>query len=177
MNINDKKMRAVALGFFDGLHTGHAALLHKLNNRAAELDLDSAVLTFDVHPDTLVFGKDVPLINTAEEREEMIRRMFHIDTTIFLHFNRRMMQMPWQDFISSAVLELRIEAVVVGHDFTFGHRGEGTPERLQAWCMDRGISCDVIPAVRLDGRIVSSIPGAEANENDLGLMMAGGKKA
>ena len=156
MNINDKKMRAVALGFFDGLHTGHAALLHKLNNRAAELDLDSAVLTFDVHPDTLVFGKDVPLINTAEEREEMIRRMFHIDTTIFLHFNRRMMQMPWQDFISSAVSELRIEAVVVGHDFTFGHRGEGTPERLKEWCERNNLSCDVIPAVCIDGRVVSS---------------------
>ena len=115
MNNNETKMRAVALGFFDGLHTGHAALLQKLNNRAAEMNLEAAVLTFDVHPDTLVFGKDVPLINTAYEREEMIRRMFNINTTIFLHFNRKMMQMPWQEFITTAVSELRIEAVVVGH--------------------------------------------------------------
>ena len=156
MNINEKKMRAVALGFFDGLHKGHAALLHKLSNRAAELDLDAAVLTFDVHPDTLVFGKDVPLINTAEEREDMIRRLFLIDTTIFLHFNRKMMQMPWQEFIASAVSELRIEAVVVGHDFTFGYRGEGTPERLKEWCEANNLSCDIIPAVCIDGRVVSS---------------------
>ena len=149
-------MRAVALGFFDGLHTGHAALLQKLNNRAAEMNLEAAVLTFDVHPDTLVFGKDVPLINTADEREEMIRRMFNINTTIFLHFNRKMMQMPWQEFITTAVSELRIGAVVVGHDFTFGYRGEGTPDRLKEWCEINNLSCDVIPAVCLDGRIVSS---------------------
>ena len=79
-------MRAVALGFFDGLHLGHAALLYKVNQRAAELDLEPAVLTFDVHPDTLVFGKEVPLINSAAQREEMISRLFYIDTTIFLHF-------------------------------------------------------------------------------------------
>ncbi len=156
MNRNDKKMRAVALGFFDGLHRGHAALLHKLYNRATELDLEAAVVTFDVHPDTLVFGNNVPLINTAEERKDMIRRMFFIDTTIFLHFNRKMMQMQWQDFIASAVSELRIEAVVIGHDFTFGYRGEGTPERLKEWCDQNSICCDVIPAVRVDGRIVSS---------------------
>ena len=155
-NINNKKMRAVALGFFDGLHLGHAALLYKVNQRAAELDLEPAVLTFDVHPDTLVFGKEVPLINSAAQREEMISRLFYIDTTIFLHFNRKMMLMNWQDFIVSAVSELRIEAVVVGHDFSFGYRGEGTPERLKEWCVDNNICCDIIPAVCLDGRTVSS---------------------
>ena len=61
--------RAVALGFFDGVHRGHAALLERVKERAAELDAAPAVLTFDVHPDTLVFGKEVPLINSAPERE------------------------------------------------------------------------------------------------------------
>ena len=107
--------RAVALGFFDGVHRGHAALLERVKERAAELDAAPAVLTFDVHPDTLVFGKEVPLINSAPEREEIIRRIYGIDTTIFLHFNRSMMQMPWQEFIESAVRELGITAVVVGY--------------------------------------------------------------
>ncbi len=148
--------RAVALGFFDGLHCGHAALLEKAKERAAETGAAPAVLTFDVHPDTLVFGKEVPLINSAPEREEIIRRICGIDTTIFLHFNRRMMEMPWEEFIASAVSELGIVSVVVGHDFSFGYRGQGTPERLREWCGERGILCDVIPAVKIDGRIVSS---------------------
>ena len=148
--------RAVALGFFDGVHRGHAALMERVKERAQQLGASPAVLTFDVHPDTLVFGKDVPLINSAPEREEIIRRVFGIDTTVFLHFNRSMMQMPWEDFIASAVEELGIVAVVVGHDCSFGYRGQGTPDRLKVWCEERGISCDVIPAVKIDGRIVSS---------------------
>ena len=148
--------RAVALGFFDGVHRGHAALLERVKERALQTGTVPAVLTFDVHPDTLVFGREVPLINSAPEREEIIRRIYGIDTTIFLHFNRTMMQMPWQVFIESAVEELGIEAVVVGHDFSFGYRGEGTPERMSLWCREHGVSCDVIPAVKVDNRVVSS---------------------
>ena len=148
--------RAVALGFFDGIHLGHGALLRQVRARANELGLDPAVMTFDVHPDTLVFGTDVPLINSAAEREDLIRRLHGIETVVFLHFNRRMMEMPWEEFIASAVTELSIRSVVVGHDFCFGYRGEGTPERLKKWCGDRNISCDVIPAVQVDGRTVSS---------------------
>ena len=152
----DQGKRAVALGFFDGVHRGHAALLERVKQRASELHAEATVLTFDVHPDTLVFGKEVPLINSAPEREEIIRRLYGIEHTVFLHFNRSMMTMPWQEFLSSAVDELEIAAVVVGHDFSFGYRGEGKPDRLQAWCAERGISCDVIPAVCVDGRVVSS---------------------
>ena len=148
--------RAVALGFFDGIHLGHGALLRQVRARANELGLDPAVMTFDVHPDTLVFGTDVPLINSAAEREDLIRRLHGIETVVFLHFNRRMMEMPWEEFIASAVTELSIRSVVVGHDFCFGYRGEGTPERLKKWCGDRNISCDVIPAVQVEGRTVSS---------------------
>ena len=109
----DQGKRAVALGFFDGVHRGHAALLERVKQRASELQAEATVLTFDVHPDTLVFGKEVPLINSAPEREEIIRRLYGIEHTVFLHFNRSMMTMPWQEFLSSAVDELEIAAVVV----------------------------------------------------------------
>ena len=148
--------RAVALGFFDGIHLGHAALLRRTKEIAEEQGMEPAVMTFDTHPDTLVFGKEVPLINSAREREEIISRLFGIDKTIFLHFNRKLMTMPWKDFISSAVEELRIGAVIVGHDFSFGYRGEGKPWLLKAWCEEQGIQCEVIPAVYMDGKIISS---------------------
>ena len=54
--------RAIALGFFDGVHLGHAALLKKTKQRAEEIDAVPSVLSFDVHPDMLVFGKDVPIL-------------------------------------------------------------------------------------------------------------------
>ena len=148
--------RAIALGFFDGVHLGHAALLERTKQRAAEIGALPSVLSFDVHPDTLVFGREVPLINSAIGREEIIRRCFGIDNVVFIHFNQHVMHMPWQDFAASVVDELQAAWVVVGHDFSFGWRGEGTPEKLRSFCAGRGVGCDVIPPVMLDGRVVSS---------------------
>lgn len=148
--------RAIALGFFDGVHIGHGALLRKTKERAAETGAIPSVLSFDVHPDTLVFGKEVPLINSALGREDLIRRLYGIDNVVFLHFNRHMMCMPWRDFADNLIDELNVGWIVVGHDFSFGYRGEGTAEKLRETCAERGIGCDVIPPVMLDGRIVSS---------------------
>ena len=148
--------RAIALGFFDGVHIGHGALLKKTTERAKELGVTPSVLSFDVHPDKLVFGKDVPLINSALGREEIIRRCYGIDDVIFIHFNQRMMHMPWQEFADTIIGELGLAWIVVGHDFCFGYRGEGTAEKLKAYCEEKGIGCDIIQAVKLDGRIVSS---------------------
>ncbi|MCR5664823.1 MAG: riboflavin biosynthesis protein RibF [Oscillospiraceae bacterium] len=148
--------RAIALGFFDGVHIGHAALLRKTKQRAEELGVMPSVLSFDVHPDTLVFQKDVPLINSALGREDLIRRLFGIDNVIFIHFNQRVMRMSWRDFADSVIEELHAAWVVVGHDFSFGYRGEGKPDKLRDYCAERGVGCDIIPAVELDGEIVSS---------------------
>lgn len=62
--------RVLALGFFDGIHLGHAALLNKTRERARELSLTPGrPWSFDTHPDTLVFGTAVPLLNTMAERD------------------------------------------------------------------------------------------------------------
>lgn len=148
--------RAIALGFFDGVHAGHGELLKMTTRRAKEIGAIPSVLSFDVHPDTLVFHKEVPLINSAIGREELIRRCYGIDNVVFLHFNQHMMRMPWEEFISSLIEELGIAWIVVGHDFCFGYKGEGTAARLKDYCAQHGIGCDIIPALRIDGRVVSS---------------------
>ena len=79
--------RAIALGFFDGVHLGHAALLNRTKERAGQEGAVPSVMSFDVHPDTLVFGTAVPLINSAIGREDIIRRQFGIDNVVSLHFN------------------------------------------------------------------------------------------
>ena len=148
--------RVIALGFFDGVHIGHAALLQRTRQRAEELGAMPSVLSFDVHPDTLVFGKEVPLINSAIGREEIIRRCFGIENVVFIHFNRHVMRMSWQDFLQALIRELNVCHIVVGHDFCFGYRGEGTAMRLNEYCEEHGLGCDVIPPVTLDGQVVSS---------------------
>ena len=115
-----------------------------------------AVLTFDTHPDTLVKGVEVPLINSAEDRSAIIRDRFGIDSVIFIHFNENMMRMPWQSFADSLRLELGACHLVVGYDFSFGWKGEGRPARLAAYCTRYGMGCDIISAVCRGGEAVSS---------------------
>lgn len=150
------KQKVMALGFFDGIHVGHAALINKIKQRAEETGAEPAVLTFDVHPDNLVFKKTVPLINSAEDRENILSRCFGIDDVVFIHFNQRVMHMNWQDFIDELIDEMNLRWIVVGHDFCFGYKGLGTAEKLKAYCAERGVGCDIIPAVCRDGVVVSS---------------------
>ena len=152
----EEKKRVIALGFFDGVHIGHGELLKRTKQRAAELDAMPSVLSFDVHPDTLVFGREVPLINSAIGREEIIRRCYGIENVVFIHFNRHVMQMDWQVFLEDLIRDLQICHIVVGYDFCFGYKGLGTAARLRDYCEEHGLGCDVIPPVMLDGQIVSS---------------------
>lgn len=152
--VNNK--RTVAIGFFDGIHVGHAALLNKTKERADEIGATPSVLTFDVHPDSLVFNKDVPLINSPNGRESIIQREFGIDNVVFIHFNQKVMHMDWKEFVDEIIRELSVAWIVVGHDFCFGYKGMGTAERLKEYCKELGIGCDIIPAVCRDGVTVSS---------------------
>lgn len=152
--VNNK--RTVAIGFFDGIHVGHAALLNKTKERADEIGATPSVLTFDVHPDSLVFNKDVPLINSPNGRESIIQREFGIDNVVFIHFNQKVMHMDWKEFVDEIIRELSVAWIVVGHDFCFGYKGMGTAERLKEYCKELGIGCDIIPAVCRDGMTVSS---------------------
>ena len=151
-----EKKRAIALGFFDGVHLGHAALLNRTKERAAEINAVPSVLSFDVHPDTLVFGREVPLINSAIDRENIIRRVYGIDAVVFIHFNQHVMHMPWQEFLEAIIDELDVAWIVAGYDFTFGDRGQGNARRLGEYCEENGLGFDVIPPVQKNGIVISS---------------------
>ena len=148
--------RVIALGFFDGVHVGHGALLNKTKERAAEISARPTVMSFDVHPDTLVFHVEVPLLSDPAGRREIIRRCFDIEEVVFIHFSRSVMEMPWKEFADTVIAEMDAAWLVCGYDFTFGRRGEGTAEKLKAYCEERGIGCDIISAVTVDGSTVSS---------------------
>lgn len=145
-----------ALGFFDGVHRGHGALLRECVRLAAETGAVPGVITFSSHPDTLVFGRTPPLINTIEDRKRLISRLFGIEKVLLLPFDRAMMTMPWQDFYRMLRREYGAAGLVCGHDFSFGSRGEGNAALLAAACRADGIPCTVIPEQRVDGIAVSS---------------------
>ena len=149
-----KEKTIFALGFFDGVHLGHQALLAACREMADDLGCQAGVVTFLGHPDTLVHGTTPPLINTPADRKKLLQRL-HMDTVVELPFDKTMMQMPWQDFFQ-LLRQLGAAGLVCGADFRFGNRGEGTAEKLSLACQEAGIPCGVIPEQKLDGITVSS---------------------
>jgi len=152
----NQKKTVIALGFFDGLHLGHAALLKTAKQRAEQLSAEPAVLTFDIHPDTFVKNAAVELLNSAEDRKYIAKRFFGIEKLFYIHFNADTMRLPWQEFIENVRKTYDAVHFVIGHDFSCGYRGEGTATVLRSWCESHGIGCDVIEPVCVDDIVVSS---------------------
>ena len=151
----DKK-HVLALGFFDGVHRGHSALMRRAVEVSEEYGLIPTVITFDTHPMTMVTKHPVPLLNSEEDRAGLIRSIFGIDDVVFLHFDEATMLMPWDKFIEGLIKNFNASYLICGHDYSFGYRGEGTPERLRDYCSQHGLGCDVIPPVTSGNIRISS---------------------
>lgn len=144
-----------ALGFFDGVHLGHQALLAECRRMADGLGCKAGVVTFLGHPDTLVSGRTPPLITTPADRRRLLRQ-YGMDTVVELPFDRALMSMAYGTFFRMLVSRYHAAGLVCGHDFRFGARGEGDARKLADLCRQAGIGCAVVPEQALDGITVSS---------------------
>jgi riboflavin kinase/FMN adenylyltransferase len=153
----ENRKRVIALGFFDGVHLGHGALLRRATEVADRLGATPAAVTFDYHPKTFVGNKVVSLINRPEDRAWLMGSGYGIQDVILLPFDRAMMEMPWDVFVKEVLVgRFRAVHVVAGHDYRFGYKGEGNPEKLRNLCGELGIGCDIIEKVELEGITISS---------------------
>ena len=150
-----KEKTIYALGFFDGVHIGHAALLRECRRLADEHDCTAAVVTFSSHPDTLVLGKTPKLINTIEDRVRLLKAA-GMDDVVVLPFDKAMQTLPWQEFLTLLREHYGAAGLVCGHDFRFGNRGEGNARLLQDYCKATGMPCAVVPEQKLHDVTVSS---------------------
>ncbi len=149
--------RVIALGFFDGVHLGHAALLREAVHVAQQTNAIAAALTFETHPEMLTVGKMPPLINTETQREQLMTTLYGIQEVIKLPFDDEMRQVPWDIFIEAYLLKRYCAShIVVGHDFHFGYQGKGTPDKLAAACVHHGVGCTIIPKVSIGDVQVSA---------------------
>lgn len=125
--------------------------------RAKELGATPSAFTFDPHPQNVIFGKPVPLLTSPEDRGDLMRKYYGIEDVIVEPFTPQRMKQPWRDFLENTLVkELGAVHLVAGHDYHFGYKGEGNPERLKAACAELGIGCDIIPKVEQDSITVSS---------------------
>jgi len=148
--------RVIALGFFDGVHRGHGALLQAVTAAADRLEAVPCAFTFDRSPTAVITGLPVPLLSSVEDRIWLMRRYYGIQEVIVAPFDG-MQRMDWQDFIVNYLIgDLGAVHVVAGHDFHFGYMGKGNPQRLKEKCAELGVGCDIIGKVEQDGITISS---------------------
>lgn len=143
-----------ALGFFDGVHLGHQALLAECCRLAQANGAQSAAITFDAHPQSL-FLPDPPVLLSTEADRRRLLHQYGIRVVHTLPVTRETMSMPWTDFLER-LLELGAVGFVCGDDFRFGHRGEGNVSKLRSFCAERGLPCIEVSEQLLNGKRISS---------------------
>ena len=149
--------RVIAVGFFDGIHKGHKALMDKAVSISKEKNIKSAVFTFKKHPDEVVFNKIVPLITTDNDRESTIKKYGNVSEVFFWDFDKTNSAIPWDTFTKDILFNrLNASHIVTGEDFKFGYKGLGNSDNLSELCKSYGIGYDAISKVLVDDTRVSS---------------------
>ena len=147
--------QVLALGFFDGVHLGHRALLESCVELARSLKATPAALTFDVHPLRLLQGEGPGLLCTLQERERLLRQG-GMERVYILPFDEKTMRMDWQDYFRMLVGEYGAVGIVCGDDHRFGYKGQGTAALLEQACLQAGIACRIVPQQALGEVRISS---------------------
>ena len=96
--------RVIALGFFDGVHAGHAALLNKTKETAERLGVTPAVLSFDTPPVKTIDGAPVPLITSTLDRADIIKRLYGIDPRTQPYDEKKLLKVRGQFLTETRIL-------------------------------------------------------------------------
>lgn len=117
---------AVTIGAYDGVHLGHRHVLGLLRDMARQRHLETAVVTFDRHPATVVRPDSAPLLLTDTEQKLELLAAAGVDLALVLPFDRARAEETAEDFVTDVLVgALGARLVVVGRDFHFGHGRKG----------------------------------------------------
>ena len=148
---------ALTIGNFDGVHAGHRRIMRRVRVVAEERGLAPSVLTFEPHPARVVAPSRVPrLITTPEQRCALVESE-GIRQVLILPFTYALAQLSAEEFVKSILVDrLGARAVLVGDNFRFGHKQAGNTVVLAELGRRYGFTTEIIPAITVRGRMVSS---------------------
>lgn len=150
------------VGVFDGVHLGHFHVLREVVRRAEARGAMPVMVTFGGHPKGLLLGKAPATITSLEHRLLLFQRA-GIGATLVLQFSPELRELSAEAFTTDILLEgLGLQELVFGFDSKFGKDRGGNPTSLAPLSARLGFAIDEVPALRLDGRPVSSTVIREA---------------
>jgi len=153
----------VTVGFFDGVHLGHQAVLARTVEEARRRGVRSVAVTFDRHPrEVLTPGQEPRLLTTVERKADLIRDA-GLDVLVVLAFTPEFSRLPAERFVSDILVGgLRAQHAVMGANFTFGHKAAGTIATLPLLGAPFDLTAEGVDLVEIGGRVVSSTSIREA---------------
>lgn len=123
---------SLALGFFDGVHLGHQAVIATAKQEGDKRKIPTAVMTFDPHPSVVLGGRNekVIYITLLQQKLQLFKEQ-GVDTVFVVHFTSDFAKLSPSDFVDTFIRALNIQHVTAGFDFSFGAFGKGTMEDMR----------------------------------------------
>ena len=148
---------ALAIGNFDGVHLGHAAIARRLVETASSLALAPAILSFEPHPREFFSPASAPArLTTLREKLELLAAL-GIEQAMICPFNALFAALSAEEFVEQVLLRsLRVKHLIVGEDFRFGRGRRGDFALLRTLGERFGFVVEAMPDVTVDGLRVSS---------------------
>lgn len=148
---------ALTIGNFDGVHAGHRRILRRVVELARERRWKPSALTFHPHPARIVAPERAPHLLTTPEQRAAIMEEEGIEQVLILPFTREISLLEPEEFVERILVRaLEVKAVLVGDNFRFGHLHAGDTRLLAQSGAKFGFVTEIVPAIRLRGRVVSS---------------------
>ena len=151
------KGSAVSIGYFDGVHKGHAALLNRLVAQAKERGLESVVVTFSIHPREALNANYVPkLITLNEERYKLLEEQ-GVDYCVVLPFDKEISGKSFKQFMDDYLInKLNTKYLLIGHDHHFGCDRANGFEQYKQYGEEKGIVVEREEVFKIKDIVVSS---------------------
>ena len=146
------QMKVLALGIFDGVHAGHQQII-----KAAKHLGEVTVMTFDPHPTSVVAPERTPSqLISVKDRIELLKQVgaTHVEV---VNFNKDFSQLSPDQFIEDVLLgRFKAEHVVIGENFNFGFKAQGSPKYLSEVGPKYGFGVSIVKLQEERGSTISS---------------------
>ena len=157
------------IGNYDGVHLGHQHMLATLKRGAVELSLPATVITFEPTPREYFEGAKAPARLTRLREKLQALGRYGVDRVVCLDFDAELASIGARRFEEDLLAaRLGVRRMIVGHDFRYGRRREGTTATLRAAGARLGFTVEEVPPFEIDGiRVSSSLVRAALEAGDL----------
>lgn len=150
----NSQQSVMALGFFDGVHRGHEKVIQQAKTAADQRGLPLAIMSFFPHPKTVFSNQEVDYLMPMEQKAKQLEKL-GADIFYIVEFTKTFASLSPQVFIENYLVKFQVQHAVAGFDYTYGSKGAGTIETIEAHS-DGRVTVEMATEYKLYGSKVSS---------------------